>query len=129
MALPQQEGADERLCEERQIPGKGRGLVATREIPIGTRILCEKPLLTLNVKDLSDRRADSNDNIAEKVEALDRDAKYHFLVNLRNSRPDLRLLTGILETNALPHDSKTTKRVFPTISLINHSCISNAIFA
>lgn len=109
MALPQQEGANERVFEERQIPGKGRGLVAIREIPIGTRILCQKPLLTLNVKDLSDRGAYLNDNIAEKVEALARDAKYQFLSNLRKSWPDLRPLTGIFETNALPHNSRRSR--------------------
>jgi len=35
------------LYDVRKIPGKGRGLVARSDIPEGTRILSEKPLLMI----------------------------------------------------------------------------------
>ncbi|KXT12075.1 hypothetical protein AC579_1869 [Pseudocercospora musae] len=40
--------------EMRLSPGKGYGLFATRRIPVGTRILCEKLLLATDPSDLTD---------------------------------------------------------------------------
>lgn len=37
------------LFEVTDVPGKGRGLVACKTIPKGTRILAEKPLITLRI--------------------------------------------------------------------------------
>jgi hypothetical protein len=38
------------LFESKEFPEEGKGLVARFNIPKGTRILCEKPLLTVRAK-------------------------------------------------------------------------------
>jgi hypothetical protein len=37
--------ANDLMYALQQIPGKGKGLVATRTIPMGTRILSEEPVI------------------------------------------------------------------------------------
>ena len=109
------------LYEIRPVTGKGRGIVACSNIPKGTRILCEKPLLTLASK------IDSlDDNIMRKVQALSKDQQRQYL-SLYNTHTNGNKFTGIFQTNALPCESTpSTVGIFPTICLINHSCVPNS---
>ena len=109
------------LYEIRPFPGKGRGIVACSNIPKGTRILCEKPLLTLATE------IDSlDDNIVRKVRALSEDKKRQYL-SLCKSNTTGNVFTGIFQTNALPCESTPPiVGIFPTICLINHSCVPNS---
>ncbi|KAK6363120.1 hypothetical protein TWF730_000567 [Orbilia blumenaviensis] len=106
------------------IPNKGRGLVATANISPGTRILVEKPFLTMGpapTPELLERRLS---NVLKTLTDEQR-AHYH---SLRNTSEGSRYpLSGIMRNNALPcgPDSKIGG-IYATIGLINHSCVANA---
>lgn len=110
------------LFEIKKIPGKGRGLVARFDISKGTQILCEKPLLTAQAwspKDL-------NSLLAAKLKAMPKAKQLQFL-SLHNNFPGKLAFSGIMRTNALPCGSGSpVGGVYPTICLINHSCLPNA---
>lgn len=85
------------LFEVKEIPGKGRGLVARVDIATGTRILCEKPLLTVQPMAPSEvERA-----VAAKLKLLPKTEQRQFL-SLHNHYPGRYPLSGIVKTNALP---------------------------
>ncbi|KPM44218.1 hypothetical protein AK830_g2356 [Neonectria ditissima] len=110
------------LFEIKAIPGKGRGLVARVNIAKGTRIILEKPILTspnLSVEMLETI-------LASKLKSLSKVEQRQFL-SLHNNFPGQRPFSGIMRTNALPCGSgSTTGAVYPTICLINHSCLPNS---
>jgi hypothetical protein len=56
------------LFELKDIPRKGKGLVDRVKISIGTRILCEKPLLTIRAKS----REELEPFLMAKVKCLNR---------------------------------------------------------
>ncbi|KAK5626107.1 hypothetical protein RRF57_001822 [Xylaria bambusicola] len=113
---------DTNLYEVMPIPGRGRGLVATVDIPKGTRILCEKPLITVkNSTPQSVHRF-----VAEKLKLLPKDKQREFL-SLHNNFPGQYAFAGVVRTNALPcGPGSSIGGIYPTACLINHSCIPNA---
>lgn len=105
-----------------QVPGKGKGLVARVDIAKGTRILCEKPLLTAR----NNSPAMLHQDLVPKIKALSKDQQRQFL-SLYNNFPGKYAFSGIVKTNALPCGcGSTIGGVYPTICLINHSCMPNA---
>ncbi|KAF4494034.1 SET domain containing protein 5 [Fusarium agapanthi] len=110
------------LFEVRDISGKGRGLIAKVDIPAGTRILCEKPLLQASTMNSGDLEATA----APRVKALSESQQREFL-SLHNNFPGEHPFSGIIRTNALPcGPGSIVGGVYPTISLINHSCLANS---
>ncbi|KAF4948913.1 hypothetical protein FGADI_9197 [Fusarium gaditjirri] len=110
------------LFEVRDISGKGRGLIAKADIPAGTRILCEKPLLLAEPMAPADLEA----AVAAKLKALSKSKQREFL-SLHNNFPGKFPFGGITRTNALPCGSgSTVGGIYPTICLINHSCLANS---
>ncbi|KAH6695496.1 hypothetical protein F5X68DRAFT_186951 [Plectosphaerella plurivora] len=104
------------------IPGKGRGLIASRDIPQGARILSEKPLFQSNSFSAEELERD----LIRKVNALNPPQRADFLA-LHDNFPDSIGFSGIYKTNALPcGEGSTTSGIYPTICLINHSCLPNA---
>lgn len=106
----------------KDVPGKGRGLIARSDISKGTQILCEKPLLlagpmppdVLNLK------------LAADLKKLPKESQRRFL-SLHNSRPGELPFYSIFKTNALPcGPDSSTGGVYPTICFINHDCLPNA---
>ncbi|KAG9191006.1 hypothetical protein G6011_09094 [Alternaria panax] len=84
------------LYEPRPLPGKGNGLVASVNIPKGTRILCEKPIFTLA------SRADKLDSaVLMRVKALSKNQQRQYL-SLHNNYPAGNIFSGIFRTNSLP---------------------------
>jgi hypothetical protein len=63
------------LFEIKDIPGKGKGLVARFNISSGTRILCEKPLLTVRAKS----REELETILVEKLKAMPKSSQRQFL--------------------------------------------------
>jgi hypothetical protein len=105
------------------VPNKGKGLVARFNIGKGKRILSEKPLLTTS--SLSPMSL-MESNIAVKLQALSKTEKRQFL-SLHNNFPGKHPFSGIVKTNALPCGTDSViGGVYPTICLINHSCLPNA---
>lgn len=111
------------LFEVQTMPGKGKGLVARSNIAKGTRIVYESPLFT--TRKLSQISL-MESNIATKLKSLSKTQQRQFL-SLHNNFPGKHPFSGVVNTNALPcgHDS-TIGGLYPTICLINHSCLSNA---
>ncbi|KAH8727791.1 hypothetical protein GQ44DRAFT_737973 [Phaeosphaeriaceae sp. PMI808] len=101
------------LFEVKDIPGKGRGLVARFNISVGTRIICEKPLLERS--------------IAAKLKALPKTSQREFL-SLHNNYPGMKYpFSHTFKTNALPcGPDSAIGGVYPTMCLMNHSCIPNS---
>lgn len=111
------------LFEVRSIPGKGRGLIARFNIAEGKRIVCERPFFTVS----SILPVDSLEHsIASKLRALSKSEQQQFFL-LHNNFPGKHLFIGIVKTNALPcGPNSATGGVYPTVCLINHSCVPNA---
>ena len=111
------------LFEIQTIPGRGKGLIARFNIAKGTRILCEKPLFTnRNLSPISLMES----SIATKLKSLSKSQQRQFL-SLYNNFPGKQPFSGIMKTNALPcGPGSTIGAVYPTICLINHSCLPNA---
>ncbi|KAG4435222.1 hypothetical protein IFR05_009298 [Cadophora sp. M221] len=108
--------------EIKNIPGKGKGLVSRFNIAKGTRILCEKPLLTAGPMppDALER------SLATKLKAMSRESQRQFL-SLHNNFLGKNPFSGIFKTNALPCGSGSlVGGVYPTSCFINHSCMPNA---
>ncbi|KAF5592105.1 SET domain-containing protein [Fusarium pseudocircinatum] len=112
----------EPLFEVRDIRGRGRGLIAKVDIPAGTRILCEKPLLLASTTIPGDLEATA----APRLEDLLKSQQREFL-SLHNNFPGKDPFSGIIRTNALPcGPGSIVGGVYPTICLINHSCLPNS---
>ncbi|KAK6521074.1 hypothetical protein TWF506_001307 [Arthrobotrys conoides] len=113
------------LFEIQTIPFKGRGLVATAYIPTGTRILTESPLFTIPSPPIPSLEA----SISKTLKTLpeEKQTAYHSLHNnYPPDSPQTPVLSGIFKTNALPCGyNSTVAGIYPTICLINHSCIPN----
>jgi hypothetical protein len=109
------------------VPGKGKGLIATKDIPKGTRIISEKPLLTSgqHVADMSHLEL----RIYEQVCTLSTSQQhtFHSLSNIYPHTNPLERWRGIFRTNALPMGPDLDiGGVFPTASRLNHACAPNA---
>lgn len=110
------------LFEVRDIPGKGRGLVARSDIDEGARILCEKPLFTVESTALDRLQL----IIAAKLKTLSEEGQQQFL-SMHNNHPGWLDLVGIFRTNALPCGAGSPKGgIYTTICLINHRCLPNS---
>lgn len=103
------------------VPGKGKGLVATKDIPKGTLILEEKPIMT------GPKRLSPGFSLRSKFNALSQQQQQAFL-SLHNVHPyrnrDEQYL-GIFKTNGLPIIDDEGG-LFIEICRINHACNSNA---
>lgn len=112
----------------RDVPGKGKGLVAIEEIPEGTRILCEEPIVTVpqGETDIPCLRA----TVARQVDALEPSLRQAFL-SMRNIHPHEnsveQLYWGIIQTNALPvENGEIACTIFLEACRISHACDRNA---
>ena len=111
------------LFEIQTVPGKGRGLVARTDIAKDTRILQENPLFTsLNLSTINLMES----TIATKLKSLSKDQHRQFF-SLHNNFSRKYPFSGVMKTNALPcGPDSIIGGIYPTICLINHSCLPNA---
>ncbi|KAL7927484.1 hypothetical protein ACQKWADRAFT_276861 [Trichoderma austrokoningii] len=119
------QGGGDSLYTIQPVPGMGLGLIATKNIPKGARILSELPLFT-PVCGLLDGEAFIN-HISNALKDLGEDKERAFL-NLHNAYgTDDDPLRGIAQSNMLPlgHDT-LDYGLFLTAARINHSCRPNA---
>jgi SET domain len=114
---------NQQLFSIQSVPGKGKALIARFNIAKGKRILYEKPLFT--TRNLSSNSL-MESNIVTKLKALSKTEQRQFLF-LHNNFPGKHPFSGIVKTNALPGGPDSMiGGVYPTICLINHSCLPNA---
>ncbi|KAF2433998.1 SET domain-containing protein [Tothia fuscella] len=93
------------LFEIRDIPGKGKGLIARFDVSTGTQ------LETI---------------LVAKLKAMPKLSQRQFL-SLHNNSPGKYPFSGIFKTNALPcGPGSPIGGVYPTAYFINHSCVPNA---
>lgn len=113
------------LYDVQTIPGKGRGLVARSDIPEGTRILSEKPLLMIP-NNMSNEQLEAR--LAQDLKALDKNQQRQYF-SLHNSYNGKHVFGGIFKTNSMACGSDLSAvAIFPTISFINHSCLPNSYY-
>ncbi|KAG0295071.1 hypothetical protein BGZ98_001521 [Dissophora globulifera] len=100
----------------KDVPGKGMGMFATRDIKRGECILSEKPLVFATQDFIKTQLA---------VEAMAEPDKKSFFA-LHNVRPELPIALGIVKTNALPLGPNAVDcAVYKIMSRINHTCAPN----
>lgn len=109
------------------VPGKGKGLIATEDIPKGTRIISEKPVITLsqNLADIEQLQVQIN----QQVSSLSKDQQREFLSmdNIYPYTDSTERWRGIIRTNALPVGPQLDAGgIFFKACRINHACDSNA---
>jgi hypothetical protein len=109
----------------RDVPGKGRGLIAIEKISKGTRILSEEPAITVphNEPDSEQLRT----SICQQVDALSEYQRQAFLSmhNIHTYGNAAEQYLGIIRTNALPADG-IDGGIFLEACRINHACDNNA---
>lgn len=108
------------------VPGKGKGLVSTRKISKGTRILSEEPVISLG-ETLSQIQLKSS--IRRQVDALEKRQRQSFL-SMNSIYPygdAVEQYIGIFRTNSLPADVGGDEgAIFIDACRINHACDNNA---
>lgn len=107
----------------RDIPGKGKGLVAAKDLEPGSLILSEPPLFT--TESLSNAATIEKD-LGTIVRSLPKEGQRAFL-SLHNNNPGPEPFSNIIRSNGYPlgPDSEIGG-VFPLVARINHSCRPNA---
>ncbi|KAI4114452.1 MAG: hypothetical protein LQ345_004763 [Seirophora villosa] len=106
------------------VPGKGKGLVATEKISRGTRILSEEPIITVSYDNDSEQLRIST---YRQVGALDEQQRRAFLSmhNIHAYRNPAEQYHGIIQTNALPMKPNQSG-IFLEACRVNHACDNNA---
>jgi hypothetical protein len=118
------QGGSESLYAIQPIPGKGLGLITTKKIPKGTRILSELPLFKIT-DDTSDARILAN-RVGIALRDLD-EAKQRAFLDLNNVFGlDIGPLLGIALSNLMPLGNAPERGIFLDAARINHSCRPNA---
>jgi hypothetical protein len=109
------------------VPGRGKGLVAIEDIPKGTRILSESPVITT-----PERQRDIEwlmTHIAQQVASLSERQLQSFL-SMHNLYPYVNIAEqslGIFRTNGLPIEANGIGAgIFLEACRINHACDNNA---
>ena len=111
----------------RDVPGKGKGLIAIEKISKGTRILSEEPIITMsdniNESDIEQLQI----SICQQVDALSEHQRRAFLSmhNIHAYRNAAEQCFGIFRTNGLPIDT-SEGGIFLEACRINHACDNNA---
>ncbi|GMG22261.1 unnamed protein product [Aspergillus oryzae] len=117
------------MYDLKDVPSKGKGLVATRSIPHGTRILCEEAIIHIPHSHNQWGSKKLQSYVREQVNALTEQQRQAFL-SLHNIYPyknPMEQYVGIIRTNALPiENGETGGGIFLEASRINHACDNNA---
>ncbi|KAG6002088.1 hypothetical protein E4U43_001178, partial [Claviceps pusilla] len=119
------------LYDIKDVPGKGRGLIARCDILKGTLVLVEKPLVIVppipSPAFIPAVEEALKWNIADQLRQLSKEQVRQFLSLHNNHRgQELHPFLGIAQTNALPcGPDSSTGALYATACLINHSCRPN----
>lgn len=111
----------------KDIPGKGKGLVAAQHIPKGTRILSEQPIVSLLEGQMDETRLKAH--VSRQIQALSEQQRHSFLFlhNLYPYQDITEQYLGIIRTNALPIEADgVAGGIFFEACRINHACDNNA---
>ncbi|KAH7348799.1 hypothetical protein BKA65DRAFT_501459 [Rhexocercosporidium sp. MPI-PUGE-AT-0058] len=118
--------SDKRLWEIVDIPGKGKGIIVTRNIAPGTLLLSEAPLITTEVVKSLPTAEQDLENALGKLSLSDQ-KNFRTLHTNFPENADEKLI-GIIRSNAYPLGPDTdVGGLFPDIARINHSCLPNSV--
>ncbi|KAK3938623.1 SET domain-containing protein [Diplogelasinospora grovesii] len=111
----------------RDVPGKGKGMIATQKIPRGTRILSEEPIITVRE---NGSHEDKRKSLGQQVDALTEQDRQSFLSmhNIHPYKTSAEQYVGIIRTVALPvdlPDGGDAAGIFKDACRINHACDNN----
>ena len=128
------------------VAGKGMGCIASRQVDVGERVLCESPLFSMGPTDYKHGVATavkggaergrvwgrSSMSVRERVDALSPGQKAIFFGLSQNEERfgTAKAPEGIWATNALPCHcfSQGYSGIFPLAARMNHSCAPNVAF-
>ncbi|KAL2067522.1 hypothetical protein VTL71DRAFT_1947 [Oculimacula yallundae] len=113
------------LFEIRTIPGRGRGLFPLVNLTKGTLILAETPFFTLLNIDIFNPTESS---LLQKVSVLTSKQERQFRSLHNNYAGEEPTLVSIARTNVLDITPEIDA-IYPTFSLLNHSCVPNAHYS
>ncbi len=115
--------------EIKDIPGRGKGMIATQDIMPGSIILREKPFIVMPDKIFSLEDSDQIEEWLEKRLLKMSSAKRKIFFDLADSRSQdgLKTILGIFFTNDMTFVDDSAA-LFPTMARVNHSCRPNADF-
>lgn len=133
MSIPSQQTAVSEISPAVRIVSfgnKGLGIQAIKDIPVGSLIASEEPLLT-GPKTLLAEPAEYEKlalQFSLQLQARSPEDQLRLLA-LTNAHNDAPLLYGIYRTNAIPMSKQNRGGVFPTICRMNHSCVPNCVYS
>jgi hypothetical protein len=123
------------LYEQRSTSSKGIGLFATKDVPAGSLVLQDRPLLVFD-SERGPSRNQANAVFTHALSYLRRDLQAQFL-GLTTCFAGSETIWGRIETNGAPiinlegagdaADAVTYTGVFPIFSRINHACDANVM--
>lgn len=118
----------------KEVPGKGRGLVATRNLPLGCTVLTEDAVLGMGTKNpnhdklLADFLSKSEETRMEILNLYDGTDGTDTDEDLTDTNKLVAKLDRIVEFNSIIRcvvGQETTKNVYLKASLLNHDCRPN----
>ena len=112
-----------------EIPGKGRGLVAARDIKMGELIFNDKPAITLPSRECapSDFGPMTMISLKTQIRNLPTEAKSQFYKLTAPDRdPKMNAFIRFL-ANALKDRTGNYASLYLNLSLVNHACAPNAV--
>jgi len=114
----------------RDIPGKGKGLVALRPLPEGTVVLLDRPFLVYEPDRIP--RAQLDPVLAHALSHLSFARQHNFMQLATAFAGPTAAIQGRVETNefpcvTFPGEQVSYAGVFPVLSRVNHSCDANAM--
>ncbi|PGH36549.1 hypothetical protein GX50_00586 [[Emmonsia] crescens] len=108
------------------VPGRGQGLVAIKNIPKGTRILSEEPIITIPRNKMN---SEVQLSISQQVATLSEHERQTFLSmhNIHPYKDEAERYFGIVRTNSLPAEIEGDEgAILLEASRVNHACDNNA---
>jgi len=119
-----------------KIPGKGRGLVAAKDITMGELIFIDKPVIEVNGTKWKENRVTEAMIVMEKIENLPSEAKLQFyrmkgygssFTDLQKSEGKMRATVDVLLKNSrIVNQEDFSFSLYLNMALVNHSCSPNA---
>ncbi|EME44688.1 hypothetical protein DOTSEDRAFT_129271, partial [Dothistroma septosporum NZE10] len=112
---------DTSLFDILPIPGKGYGLLATKDISPGTVIFQEAPVMKINKPGSLLKEED----VSKAFEKLSTSEKETIMALSEDKKLDRSTLMGIFKSNTFGDNDGCW--LHPTICRINHSCVPNTV--
>lgn len=124
-----------KACDVRLIPGKGLGVIATRDLAPNALVFVDSPLLIYEASDRGMKRSQADAILRHAISHLRPELQERFNA-LSNAFAGAESTLGRVETNGAPvisfegagldADAVTYTGVFPLYSRLNHACDANA---